>query len=224
MPAVFTYQSLLVSLRRYVERYNDSTMDDQLPYIVTLAEYRISQEVKVLPAIQFVTDNFTAGAAVYGKPGRLRDTEFINFGCGVAGFETTAPFNRRINLERRAYDFCRQFWPDPTVTGVPQFYSDYGMGYWLVVPTPNAAYPWEVGFYERAEPLSDSQQTNWITQYAPNLLLYACLLELAPFLKNQEAKAMWQEMYNRAALALSNEDVLQSTDAQSSSTQGGTGP
>lgn len=221
MPAVLTYSSLITSLKNYSERYNDTSMNDQLPLIVTMAEYRISQEVKVLPALNYVTDTLQAGVSIYPKPGRQRDTEYINISTGVAGFETTAPFNRRVNLLRRAYDFCREFSPDPTATGVPQFYSDYGMAQWLIVPTPNAAYPIEVAYYERAEPLSDSNQTNWITQYAPNLLLYACMLELAPFLKNFEAKAQWQELYNRAALALSNEDVLQGSDAQSSSTQGG---
>lgn len=221
MPAVLTYTSLVSGVKNYLERYNDTNLDVQIPLFVTLAEYRISQEVKVLPALNYVTDTLQSGVSILPKPGRQRDTEFINISTGVAGFETTAPFNRRVNLLRKSYDVCRDFWPDPTATGVPQFYSDYGMAQWLIVPTPNAAYPIEVAYYERAEPLSDSNQTNWITQFAPNLLLYATLLEATPFLKNFEAKAQWQEMYNRAALALSNEDVLQGSDAQSSSTQGG---
>jgi len=216
MAAVLTYSSLVANLTAYAERIGDTGMIEKIPFFITLAEYRVSQEVKVLPAINFVTGNFVSGTSVYQKPGRLRDFEFINFSAGASGFETTPPFNRRINLLKRAYDFCREFWPDPTVTGVPQYYADYGMGNMLIVPTPNAAYPFEIGYYERAEPLTDSNQTNWMTIYAPNLLMYACMWEMQLFLKNFEMAKEWQELYNRAARALSNEDVLQSTDAQSS--------
>ena len=216
MPAVLTYTSLYSDVRQYLERLGDTTLNEQIPRFISLAEYRVSQEVKILPAINFVTSNFVSGTSVYQKPGRLRDIEFINFSAGVAGFETTAPFNRRINLLRRTYDFCREFHPDPTATGVPVYYSDYGMANLLIVPTPNAAYPFEIGYYERAEPLSDSNQTNWMTIYAPNLLLFACLWEASKFLKNFDMAKEWQDEYNRAARALSNEDVLQSTDAQSS--------
>lgn len=222
MPAaVMTYATLVADVKAYAERYSDGLLDAQIPRLIMLAEARVAQEVKILPALQFVTNNFQAGVSVYQKPARWRDTEFFNFGTGVAGFETTAPYNRRVNLLRKAYDACREFWPDPTQTGVPQFYTDYGMGQWLVVPTPNAAYPFEVAYYEKSDPLSAENQTNWMTQYAPNLLLYAVLLETAPYLKNFEVLAQWKEMYNRAALALSNEDVLQSSDAQSSQTQAG---
>lgn len=55
--------------------------------------------------------------------------------------------------------------------------------------------------------LGDDQQTNFITEYAPDLLLYATLLESAPFLKNDERITTWQTMYDRAAKALDNEDV-----------------
>ena len=223
MPAAaMTYTTLVSDIKSYAERYSDTLLDSQIPRLIMLAEARISQEVKILPALSFVTDTFQAGVSIYPKPARLRDVDFVNFGAGTAGFETTPPFNRRINLLRKAYDTCREFWPDPTATGVPQFYSDYGMAHWLIVPTPNANYPFEVGFYERAAPLSADNQTNWLTEYAPNLLLYACLLETAPYLKNFDILKEWKDMYNRAALALSNEDVLQSTDAQSSATQEGT--
>lgn len=221
MPAVMTYSSLVQDLRQYAERLGDTTLNEQIPRFIMLAENRVAQEVKVLPAINFVTSNLQSGTAVYQKPGRLRDYEFFNISTGAAGFETTAPFNRRVNLLKRTYDFCREFWPDTTQTGVPQFYADYGMANMIVVPTPNAAYPFEIGYYERAEPLSDSNQTNWMTIYAPNLLLYASMWEMQLFLKNFEMAAQWQELYNRSARALANEDVLQTTDAQSSQTADG---
>ena len=48
---------------------------------------------------------------------------------------------------------------------------------------------------------------NWLTEYAPDVLLYASLLEALPFLKNDERVQMWQGMYDRAAQALNGEDL-----------------
>jgi len=48
---------------------------------------------------------------------------------------------------------------------------------------------------------------NWLTEYAPDVLLYASLLEATPFLKNDERVQMWQGMYDRAAQALNGEDL-----------------
>jgi hypothetical protein len=68
-----------------------------------------------------------------------------------------------------------------------------------VAPTPDAAYPAELVYYEEPALLDNSNQTNFITQYMPNLLLYAALLEATPFLKNDERIGVWQAQYDRAA-------------------------
>jgi hypothetical protein len=51
-----------------------------------------------------------------------------------------------------------------------------------------------------------------LTEYAPDLLTYATLLEATPFLKNDERIATWQAMYDRAAQALNGEDLKRILD------------
>jgi hypothetical protein len=67
-------------------------------------------------------------------------------------------------------------------------------------------------YYELPQPLDDANQQNWLTNYAPNLLLYACLLEATPFLKNDERIATWQSMYDRFAQATSGQDLQKILD------------
>ena len=55
--------------------------------------------------------------------------------------------------------------------------------------------------------LGDDNQTNWLTDYAPNALLYRCLLEAAPFLKNDERIQTWQNLYAAELGALDTEDL-----------------
>ena len=115
-------------------------------------------------------------------------------------------------LFTRGYEYLRSYWPDSTQTGTPQFYGDYDYSHWLIVPSPDAEYPFEVLYYELPPLLSDEVQTNWITEYAPELLLYASLLEATPFLKNDERIQVWQTMYDRAAAMLNGEDLKKILD------------
>jgi hypothetical protein len=106
----------------------------------------------------------------------------------------------------------RQYWPNQTLTGTPRFYADYDYQHWFFAPTPSAAFPYELIYYELPALLGDDVQTNWFTEYAPNALLYASLMEAAPFLKNEEIIPIWQAFYDRAVAALNGEDIRQIVD------------
>jgi hypothetical protein len=92
------------------------------------------------------------------------------------------------------------------MTGVPRYFADYDYEHFFIAPTPDIAYPFELSYYERPTPLSPSMQTNWTTQYAPQLLLYASLLEAMPFLKTGERMAEFQALYDRALQGVMKED------------------
>ena len=97
---------------------------------------------------------------------------------------------------------------------MPRYYCDYDYTHWLVAPTPALAYDFEVLYYERAQPLDSSNQTNWFTTYAPQALLYGSLLQAMPFLKNDERTGMWQQQYDLIMQTLANEDKLRVADRQ----------
>jgi len=75
------------------------------------------------------------------------------------------------------------------------------------------SYSFELQYYERPEPLSESNQTNWTTQYAPQLLLYGALMEAMPFLKTSERIAEFQALYDRALAAVTKESQDLAIDA-----------
>ncbi len=204
-----TYTSLKADLVRYLERGATSAMDpiftEELPRLIALAEQRISTELKILGQINYVTGTMTVGEAVIPKPDRWRDTVSINIGTGSDN-------NSRQFLFTRSYEYLRTYWPDATQTDTPIFYSDYDYSHWLVAPTPSEAFPFEVAYYTLLPLLSEENETNWLTEQAPQLLLYGSLLEATPFLKNDERIAVWQSMYDRAAGMLNGEDLARILD------------
>lgn len=197
-----TYDSLLTDVRRYLERgfteESDQIVYDQLPRLITLGERRIARELKIQGFIRAVQTPLQVGVAVYLKPDRWRDTISMT----VAGSPIFA----------RSYEYCRSYWPDEAETGAPQFYADYDYQHWLITPSPATVQTLEILYYEQPRFLGDDFQTNWLTEYAPDLLLYAALLEAAPFLKSDERIQIWQGMYDRSAQALNGEDLKRILD------------
>ena len=197
MSYTMTYDSLLVDIRRYLERgftqASDQIVFDQLPRLVTLAERRIARELKIEGFIRAITTPLSIGVSTYLKPDRWRDTISMT----VNG----------TPIQTRSYEYLRNYWPDEAQTASPQFYADYDYANWLIAPTPNAASTLEVLYYEQPALLGPTLQSNWLTEYAPELVLYASLLEATPFLKNDESVQLWQGLYDRCAQAFNGQDL-----------------
>jgi len=209
MSYVMTYDSLLVDVRRYLERgftaESDQIVYEQLPRLITLAQRRIARELKIQGFIRPVQTSLQVGVAVYAKPDRWRDTISMT----VNGTPIFA----------RSYEYLRSYWPNEASTGTPQFYADYDYQHWLIAPTPSTAGVIEIMYYEQPALLGDDLQTNWLTEYAPDILLYATLLEATPFLKSDERIQVWQAMYDRTAQALTGEDMKRIMDRSAARTE-----
>lgn len=202
MPTALTFSSLQSDVRAYLERgqITDTTVYSQIPRLINLAERRMARELKVQGFINVVASAMVPGNNVIDKPDRWRETVSINFGSG-------ASLDQRTNLYPRSYEYLRFYWPDDALTAQPEFYADYDYKHWVVAPTPDLAYPFEVVYYELPALLDAQNTTNWLTEYAPNALLYATLLEASPFLKDDERLQTWTGMYDRAISALNGEDL-----------------
>lgn len=187
-----TYDSLVTDVQIYAER-TDDTFIQQIPRFIMLAENRIASETRQLGSQQQATGVLTTN--VLPKPERWQET--ISF-----KITTTAG---SVFLQPRTSDYCRTYWPDESLTATPRYYADYGYEHFLIVPSPADSFEFELNYYERPEPLSTSKQTSWFTQYVPQLLLYATLLEAQPFLKRPERTAEFQALYDRALQGLGQE-------------------
>lgn len=213
MATATTFTTLKQDVQRYLERgatlAADPIVFEQIPRLINLAERRIARELKIQGFINVVTTTIEGGQSVVTKPDRWRDTVSITIGTGINN-------ENRKSLFARAYEYLRSFWPDATATGEPEFYSDYDYNHWLIAPTPDADYPVEILYYQLPPLLDEEHQTNWLTENAPELLLYGTLLEATPFLKNDERIAVWQNMYDRSAAMLNGEDLAKILDRSAS--------
>lgn len=209
MPQAMTFNSLRDDVRNYLERgaslATDPIVYEQIPKLINLAERRIARDIKIQGFQNVVTTTMQTGVPVMQKPDRWRETISINIGTGVTN-------DYRKTLFTRSYEYCRTYWPDQAEVGEPVFYADYDYRHWLFAATPDENYPVEIVYYELPPLLDEEQQQNWLTNYAPNALLYGTLLEATPFLKNDERIPIWQSFYDMSISSLNTEDMKKIVD------------
>lgn len=193
MTSTMTYDSLKQDIGVYCER-DDAAFVTQVPRFIMMAENRLASELKTLGFLRTTQGTLNGNTLV--KPTRWRTTKSFSLLVGAT----------RQYLMSREYEFCRKYWPDQSLQEAPRYYADYDYEHFFIAPTPNMPYMFEMQYYERPEPLSETNQTNWTTQYAPQLLLYASLMEAMPFLKSSERIAEFQMLYDRAAQMVTKED------------------
>ena len=107
--------------------------------------------------------------------------------------------------------------------GTPQFYALYGEGAysasdrgmkWQFSPRADVDYTLEIGYTILPTGLSGSNANSYLGDYAPDLLLYACLLEAASFMKlPADQGSRYQALYDRALQTfIGQEQVRKRTD------------
>ena len=72
-------------------------------------------------------------------------------------------------------------------------------------PTPDATYNITMLYRARIPALTDADPSNWLLTYSPDVILYAALMQSAPYLADDARVAVWGSMYQSGVEALNNE-------------------
>jgi hypothetical protein len=196
---VLTYDSLISTIEQYLER-NDAAVVDQIPTFITLAEFEIAQQIKTLGQIEVAQGVMQAGNPIVQKPARWRKT--VSMSVTSSGEKTPVLL--------RKYEYLTNYNAE-SPSGLPLYYGDYDYDNWYISPIPDQAYTFEVLIYQRLQPLSSANQTNWITNNAPNAMLFGALLQAVIYLKD-DARQIFQQKYDMAMQSLKAEDLTRVGD------------
>lgn len=182
-----------------------------LPRAVDLAEKRLFKDLDLPDLEQKASGNLNTGSAVFIKP------EGYTFGNFVY---ITDQNGKRKLLKKRREDFIQDFWPDPTELGEPRYYGDSLETGFLIAPTPDFDYAYEIKYTSKPQGLSTSNQTNYFTRRCSELLYYATVIEMLKFMKAYEQIGTWQQDYSDAALKW-NIEMIQKRRDDGANAQGG---
>ena len=103
-----------------------------------------------------------------------------------------------------------EFAPNRTSTaaGTPKYYADYDFDTHMLAPTPNAALTVELAYTYKPPVLSSTTTSKWVSQNAPNVLLYGCVLEALGYLKGPADMIQYYDnMYNKSVSDLATYEM-----------------
>ena len=192
-----TYTEVVDQIRSYTETDSTVLTTAIVNNFINQAELRIFREVDldVFRAYQFAT--LAQGNEFVTLPGATPSTmSFVRTASIYPSTGTDA--NVRTYLIQKDISYMTEYWPNRTSTGIPKYYASWDNDTILVAPTPNAAYTMELAYNAQPTGLSSSNTTTWVSNNAPEMLLYACLVEAFKFLKNPQMVQMYESYYMQA--------------------------
>ena len=103
-----------------------------------------------------------------------------------------------------------EYAPDRTSAGAgtPKYYADWDQDTHYLAPTPNAALTVELAYTYKPDGLSSTQTSTWLSQNAPNVLLYGCILQALGYLKGPtDMIQYYDKMFNESVQALATYEM-----------------
>ena len=180
--ALDTFAGLKATIADYLNR---DDLTSVIPSFITVAEAKFNRKLRVRQMVKRATATL--------------DTQYFAF---PADFLQAKEFQLNTNpitylqyvtQNQGDYRSANQY----IATGKPQFYTIIGTQI-QVIPTPDTGYTGELTYYGKIPILSDSNTSNWLLTYAPDLYLYGALLEASPYLKDDERLAVWSTLYTNS--------------------------
>ena len=205
-----TYSELVTQIRDYCETDSNVLTTTIVNDIIEHAELKIFREIDLDVFKKYKTASLTSSDAFVAMPGALPvDFEFARYvhifsPSGSLGGLTD---NERVTLQKKDSSYINEYWPNRTSTGVPKYYANWDNDTIILAPTPNAAYTIELAYNAQPTGLSSSNTTTWVSNNAPQLLLYACLIEAFKFLKNHDMLNIYTVSYKEELQTMGQEQM-----------------
>jgi len=192
-----SYNTLVTQIRNYTEVDSNVFTTDVLESFILNAQQRIMMDLPM------DSDRFVEQGTMATDVDNIRVPAGTLFVRGVEVFNATNSTEKGTWLERRDQTFLSEYvgrltGPEGSttsgadVTGKPKYYSMFGgatglsdttSGSIYLAPTPDANYIFRIYYNKMPDTLESSNQTNYVSLYFPQGLLYACLVEAYGFLK-----------------------------------------
>ena len=202
----WTYSNLKTAIQDYLESTETSFVSN-IDNFITTTEERILKGVQLDVFKKNVTGTATATSPYLGSP-----SDFL------------APFSLAVLDESSNYNylllkqvsFIRDFTPNASTTGTPKYYAEFDQNSFILAPTPASNLTFELHYFYNPPSLTSAGDTGttWLSENAPNALLYGSLVEACTYLKNYEVTPSYEQKFQEALLGLKNLGEAKSTRDQ----------
>jgi hypothetical protein len=202
----WTLSTLKTAIQDYAESTETSFVTN-LPNFIKTAEERILKNVQLDNFIKNVTGSGTASNPYLGAP-----TDYLS-SFSLAVIDSSSNYNF---LQLKHTSFIRDFTPAAATTGEPKYYAEFDDTTFILAPTPNTNFSFELHYFYRPSSLTSAGDsgTTWLSDNAPNAMLYGSLTEAMVYLKNYETLPIYEQRFQEAIGTLINLGEGKSTQDQ----------
>lgn len=213
MAKISTYATLVSACKDLGE--DDSVeYGNYIPTAIGLAEARINKEVDTLGHVLNATATVASGNNLVTKPSDWRSSfdTYIETSAGI------------VNLAHKQRSYVRDYWPVSASTGQPKYYADKNNTQIIVAPTPASSYTCYFDYNGPPAALTSASPTNYWTDYHPDVIFHATMVEMARFSRNGDLLAKEEAAYQASRDGMINEGRRQRRDDGSTPTNPEGGP
>jgi hypothetical protein len=197
MPAFTSYENLKTNIADYLARQD---LTEKIPMFVSLAEKRLNRDLRLRQTLQQSTYSLTSGYKV-PTPADFLEMKDIHIDANPVvnlNFKTVSQFYRLSNSSG---------------SGVPINYTLVSDNF-VLAPRPTGSSTINMTYYKIPKVLSDTNPSNEYLEVCPDLLLYASLVETAPFLMDDARLQTWESLYTRGLTSITKSDEQSEFPAQ----------
>tara|TARA_R110000803_G_scaffold109940_3_gene178320 strand:+ start:419 stop:1063 length:645 start_codon:yes stop_codon:yes gene_type:complete len=172
----WTFTTLKSAIQDYTQNTETSFVSN-LPTFIVQAEDRIIKSVELPNFRKNVTGTFTASNQYLSTP-----SDYL-YPYSLAVLDSDSNYNYLLNTD---VSFIREAYPVVATTGLPKHYAQFDDTTFIVGPTPNSSFATELHYFYIPQSITESSDgTTWLGTNAPEVLLYASLLEAYTFMKGE---------------------------------------
>jgi len=174
----YTLANLQTDIRNYTEVDSTVLSDSVIATFIRNAENKIYREADNDDNRFYDTSNLTIGNRYVTIPANLRIIRYIQLA------NTNVSPTVQVFLEGKDPSYMAEFYNTPsTSSGLPRYYANWDANYWVVAPTPDAAYEITMAYVKQPTSLVTDTGGTYLSNKYQDLLLYGCLVNAYAYLK-----------------------------------------
>jgi len=206
MPAGLTYTlaNLQTDIQNYTEVGSNVFTEAVMNKFITNAENRIYRAVDADLERHYATSTMVIGNRYVTIPSDLRTVRYI---------QLKDSSNKQVYLEQRDPSYIATYYDTPGTSSstLPKYYANWDENYWVVAPTPNAAYEITLAYNKNPISLTDSTKSTtgtYLSNKYPDVLLYSSLVNAYGYLKGpMDMLQYYQAAYKEALQTYETEQL-----------------
>ena len=200
----YTLTNLQDDIKSYTEVDSTVFTDAVLNRFIQNAEERIYRSFDADMERHYATSTTIIGNRYVTIPADLRVIRYV---------QLKDSSGNQVYLEQRDPSYIATYYDTPGTASstLPKYYANWDENYWVIAPTPNAAYEITLAYNKNPTSLTDASVSatgTYLSNKYQDLLLFACLVNAYAYLKGpQDMLQYYQAAYKEALETYATEQI-----------------